>query len=89
MLAMALFLDKYISTNISKEDRTKIEMAWLQRWKERLGNPSRMPLNVMRAYLEYMDISLETLVTQMDWECWPVDNYAEDFGVDLLSPPNL
>ena len=89
MLAMALFLDKYISTSIPKEDRNKIEMVWLQRWKEKLGNPSRMPRKVMRAYLEYMDISLETLDTQMDWECWPVDDDVEDFGVDVSSPLDL
>ena len=89
MLAMALLLDKYISTSISKADRDKIETAWHQRWKENLGNPGRMPRKVMRAYLEYMDISSETLDTQMDWECWPVDDNVEDFGFDVSSPLNL
>ena len=89
MLAMALFLDKYISTSISKEDRNKIKMTWLQRWKEKLGNPSRMLCNAMRAYLEYMDISSETLDTQMDWECWPVDDDVDDLGVDVSSSLDL
>jgi hypothetical protein len=89
MLAMALFLDKYISKTMSHADRDKIEIAWLQRWKEKLGNPSRMPRKVMRAYLDYMDISAETLDTQMDWECWPVDDNMEDFGFDVSSPSDM
>ncbi len=40
-----------------------------------------MPRKVMRVYLDYMDISAETLDTQMDWECWPVDDNMEDFGL--------
>ena len=44
---------------------------------------------VMRAYLEYMDTSSETLDNQMDWECWPVDNDVEDFGFDISFPLDL
>ncbi len=66
MLAMALFLEKYIKKDMSHADRDKIEAAWLQWWKDRLGNPSRLPCKVMKAYLEYMDISTEVLDNQMD-----------------------
>jgi hypothetical protein len=89
MLAMALFLEKY-SKSMTAVDRDKIETAWLQRWKDTLGNPSRLPRKVMRAYLDYMDISAEVLDEQMDWECWPVDDEVEDFGLDrsaAASPP--
>ena len=86
MIAMALFCNKYTSKIMSHVDRDKIETAWLQQWKEKLGNPSRMPRKVMRVYLEYMDISLETLDNQMDWECWPVDDDVEDFGFDVSFP---
>ena len=89
MLAMVLFLDKYISKTMSQADRDKIETAWLKQWKEKLGNPSRMPHKVMRAYLEYMDISSKTLITQMDWEYWPVDDDVEDFDFNVLSPADL
>ena len=41
---------------MSHADRDKIEAAWLQRWKDNLGNPSRMPRKVMKANLDYMDI---------------------------------
>lgn len=84
MLAMALFLDKY-TRSIGHADRDKIEKAWLLRWKENLGNPSRLPRKVMKAYLEYMDISAETLDNQMDWECWPVDDAVEEFDFDTTS----
>ncbi len=84
MLAMALFLEKY-TRSIGSADRDKIEMAWLLRWKENLGNSSRLPRKVMRAYLEFMDISAETLDDQMDWECWPVDDAVEEFEFDTAS----
>jgi hypothetical protein len=40
MLAVALFLEKYMKSSITPADRDKIESAWLMRWKEQLGNPS-------------------------------------------------
>ena len=86
---MALFLSTFISKAMSQADRDKIDIAWLQGWKEKLGNPSHMPYKVMRAYLEYMNISSETLDTQVDWECWPVDDDVEDFDFDVSSPSDL
>jgi len=47
--------------------------------------PSRMPRKVMKAYLNYMDISAEMLDDQMDWECWPVDEELEEFDFDIPS----
>ncbi len=61
----------------------KIEAAWLQRWKETLGNPLRLPYKVLQAYLNSMDILADMLDSQMDWECWPVDDTLEDFGQDV------
>jgi hypothetical protein len=84
MLAMALFLDKYVKGTMSHLDRDKIKTAWLQRWKDKLGNPSWLPRKVMQAYLDYMDISTEVLDEQMDWDCWPVDDEMEDFGIKIL-----
>jgi hypothetical protein len=82
MLAMALFLEKY-DRLMSNADRDKIETAWLQRWKDNLGNPSHPPCKVMQAYLEYMDILAEMLDNQMDWECWPIDDEVEEFDFDI------
>ena len=39
----------------------------------------------MKAYLDDMDILEDVLDDQMDWECWPVDDEIEDFGLDLAS----
>ena len=39
----------------------------------------------MRMYLEDMDITSDDLDAQMDWECWPVDDAVEDFGLDFSS----
>ncbi len=76
---------------MSNADRNKIETAWLQWWKDNLGNPSRLPRKVMKAYLDYMDISTEMLDNQMDWECWPIDDEVKDFDFDmpLESSPTL
>ncbi len=60
---------KYMKSSINPAERDKIESAWLLRWKERLGNPSRLLQKVMRMYLEDMDITSDDLDAQMDWEC--------------------
>jgi len=39
----------------------------------------------MKAYLDYMDISAETLDDQMDWECCPVDDAVKDFDFETAS----
>jgi hypothetical protein len=85
MLAMALFLDKYVKHSMTPVDRDKLEAAWLLRWKEALGNPSRLPRKVMKAYLDYMDMSTDVLDNQMDWDSWPEDDEVDDFGLDVPS----
>ena len=70
---------------MSNANRDKIETAWPQQWKDNLGNPSCLPRKVMKAYLDYMDISAEMLDDQMDWECWPIDDAVEDFDFDSTS----
>ena len=90
MQAMALFLERY-NRSMSNANCNKIETAWLQRWKDNLGNPSRLPRKVMRAHLDYMDILAEMLDDQMDWECWPIDDEDEDFdfNIPLEASPTL
>ena len=84
MLAMALFLNKY-NKSMTKADRDKVETAWLQRWKEKLGDPSRLPSKVMKAYIDYMDISEDVLDHQIDWECWPEEDTLEEFDLNVGS----
>jgi hypothetical protein len=35
--------------------KDKIEEAWLARWKSELGNPSKKPRRIMKAYIDYLD----------------------------------
>jgi hypothetical protein len=64
-------------------EKDKLELAWLQRWQERLGNPSRLPRKVMMTYMEDMDITSDVLDAQMEWECWPMDDRIEVFEAPL------
>ena len=77
MLAMALFLERYIKSSMTEVKKDKLELAWLQRWQERLGNRTLLPQKVMMAYLEDMDIMPEVLKDQMEWECWPMGDAVE------------
>ncbi len=43
MLAMMLFLQKYVKELMTPTTCDRIEAAWLQCWKETLGNPPRFP----------------------------------------------
>jgi hypothetical protein len=73
MLAMAIFLNKY-KRDMSDDMKDKLELEWLEHWKGALGNPSRKPHHVMKAYLDLLDISANYLDEQKCWECWPNDN---------------
>ncbi len=83
MLAMALFLEKYVKVSMIPSTCNKIEAAWLQRWKETLGNPCQLPHKVLQAYLNLLDILADMLDDQMDWECWLVDDALDNFGKDI------
>ncbi len=65
---------------MSEVEKDKLESAWLQRWQERLGNPSRLPRKVMMAYLDDMDITPDILDDQMDWDCWPAEDTMEEMA---------
>jgi hypothetical protein len=69
MLAMAIFLDKY-KRDVLDDMKDKMESEWLEHWKGALGNPSRKPCCIMKAYLDLLDISVNNLGEQMCWECW-------------------
>ena len=82
MLATAICLERYMKHDLSAPVRDSIERDWLDRWKSRLGNPDRTPRQVMRAYVEDLDITVATLDEAMEWDCW--DNTDE--GDDNDSP---
>ncbi len=50
--------------------RDSIEKEWLDPWRERLGNPTATPCQVMRAYVEELDITVAGLDKQMEWDAW-------------------
>jgi hypothetical protein len=70
MLALALFIERH-KQSLSDPECNEIELKWLARWKERLGQPAHTPHQVMYTYCNVMDITLDTLDLTMDWECWP------------------
>ncbi len=84
MLAMALFLDKYIKHSLSDDDCRRMESNRVDRWKEKLVHPQRSPTQVMKAYCAELDILSGHLDLAIDWDCWPVDDYG-DFTQGLKS----
>jgi hypothetical protein len=78
MLAIALFVERH-KTQLSESKKSKIEEAWILRWKDKVGQPTRTPCQVMHAYCKDMDISADHLIDAIDWDCWPV---SEDDGID-------
>ncbi len=58
-----------------------IEKDWLARWKVRLDNPERKPRQVLRTYVEELDISVARLNAAMEWHCWE-DNNPHTIGSD-------
>ena len=80
MLAIAMFLDKYVKQSLSDDVHRTIESTWVARWKEKLGQPQRSPTQVMKAYCDDLDISPGHLDLAMDWDCWPVNEYDGDLG---------
>ena len=70
MLATAICLERYMKEALSPGLRDSIEKEWLDRWKERLGNPTQTPRQILRAYVEELDITVAGLDTEMEWEYW-------------------
>ena len=68
MLATAIFIKKY-KKEASADMKDKIKEAWLARWKSKLGNPSKKPHRVMKAYIYFLDSTVDTVNEQMCWEC--------------------
>jgi hypothetical protein len=81
MLATAICLERYMKHDLSASVRDTIEKDWLARWKERLGNPDGTPHQVMRAYVEDLDITVASLDNEMEWDCW-TDNAPTGYDSD-------
>ena len=78
MLATAICLERYMKHDISTTLRDSIEKEWLDRWKECLSNPSQTPRQVLRAYVEELDITVAGLDGAMEWDYWDDDVVDDD-----------
>ena len=84
VLAIALFIEKY-KRELSDTLRDKIETDWVARWQSAMGNPTRKPRRVMKAYLDLLDISMDDLDEQMCWDCWPEGDDTVEMYADTQS----
>ena len=75
MLAIAFFVDRH-KDRLSDAEKSSIEDKWISCWKDTIGQPTRTPWQVMRAYCEALDITAKHLVEAMDWEYWPTSDDA-------------
>jgi hypothetical protein len=73
MLATAICLERYMTHDLSASSRNAIEKEWVTKWKERLGHPTITPRQVMRTYVDNLDITVADLDNEMDWDCWSGD----------------
>jgi hypothetical protein len=78
MLATAICLERYMKRDMSDSVQDAIKKDWLARWKDRLDNPDRTPRQVLRAYVEELDITVAGLDEAMEWECWVDDTPSVD-----------
>ncbi len=78
MLATAICLERYMKQDMSAAIRDSIEREWLDRWKERLGNPTQTPRQVLRAYVEELDITVAGLDDAMEWDNWDNSDLDDD-----------
>jgi hypothetical protein len=84
VLAIALFIEKY-KRELSNDLKDKIETDWVNRWQSAIGNPTRKPRRVMKAYLDLLDLSMDDLDDQMCWECWPEGDDPIEMDADTMS----
>ena len=82
MLATAICLERYMKNVLSPSVRDTIETEWLARWKDKLGNPTATPRQVLRAYVADLDITVAHLDDEIEWDLWDdEDVMAEDADV--------
>ena len=70
MLATAICLERYMKHNISVTICDSIEKEWLDRWKERLGNPTQTPRQILQTYVEELNITVAGLDEATEWDYW-------------------
>jgi hypothetical protein len=74
MLATTICLERYMKHDMSSGLCDSVEKEWLDRWKDRLGNLSTTPRQVLRSYVEDLGITVAGLDAEMEWDCWDKDD---------------
>jgi hypothetical protein len=67
MLTTTICLKRYMKKDISSTIQDAIKKDWLAKLKEQLGNPNITPRQVMRVYIDKLDIMVAHLNDAMDW----------------------
>ena len=55
------------------DTKDKMEYEWVKRWRKSTGS-TKIPCRVMQAYAYLLDLTVNELVEQLCWECWPEDS---------------
>jgi hypothetical protein len=71
-----------MKNDLSSAVRDTIQRDWVARWKEWLGNPDVTPPQMMRTYVQDLDILVAALDEEMDWNVWADDDYADGIPED-------
>ncbi len=61
--------------DLSSSVRDSIKKDWLAHWKARLGNPDGASRQILRMYIEKLDIMVANLNDAMEWDCWVDKDY--------------
>jgi hypothetical protein len=69
-VATAICLERYMKNDLSTSLSDAIEQEWLEKWMDYLGNPSSTPRQILRTYVEALDITVAGLDEEMDRSCW-------------------
>ncbi len=57
---------------MDSDAKDKMEYKWVKHWRKSIGS-TKIPCQVMRAYVDLLNLTVNELVEQPCWECWPED----------------
>ncbi len=63
---------------LSPSVRDTIKTKWLSRWKNKLGNRTATPRQVLCAYVKELDITVAHLGDAMEWSYWDEEDDADN-----------
>ena len=75
VLAIALFIKKY-KRDMDSESKDDLEQAWLSQWRKTGGKIGKKPRQVLCAYADLLDFTVNKVDDQFCWDCWP--NVTDD-----------